>query len=129
MGINVDKYFSSSDSFKAADIPANTKARVVIESCSEVQFKGGEGKPPENKLRLAFVGHEKGLILNKTNAMTISSLYGGDTDGWMGKEIFLYQTKVDFGGQMVDAIRIDTPMQTQDMGQFEHYTEGGPEVR
>lgn len=123
MGINVDKYFSSSDSLKAADIPPNTKARVVIESCSEVEFKDNNTGKTEHKLRLSFMNQEKGLILNKTNAMTIAGLYGGDTDGWLNKEIFLYQTKVSFGDQMVDAIRVDLPMQTADMGSLNSYPE------
>jgi len=122
MGINVDQYFSSSDSFRAADIPVNTKARVVIEAVTEVEFKANDGKV-EHKLRLSFQGQEKGLILNKTNAMTIAGMYGSDTDGWIGKDIHLYQTKVDFAGQMVDAIRIDMPMQTADMGNFGDYPE------
>lgn len=122
MGINIDQYYSSGNSLKAADIPPNTKAKVIIESCSEVEFKGNDGKV-DHKLRLAFQGQEKGLILNKTNATTIASMYGSDTDGWIGKEILLYQTKVDFGGQMVDAIRVDLPMQTADMGSFNNYPE------
>ena len=110
MGINVDNFFqSSTNALKASDLPAGKQAKVVIENCEAVTFKGDDQKE-QQKIRLSFVGKEKGLILNKTNAMTISHVYGPDTDGWKGKEIFLYSTKVDFGGQMVPAIRVDVPM-------------------
>lgn len=111
MSINVDNYFqSASNALKASDLPTGVKARVVVESCEEIMFREDDGKD-KAKLKLSFVGKEKGLILNKTNAMTISHVYGPSVSEWYGKEIFLYSTKVDFGGQMVDAIRIDMPMQ------------------
>lgn len=122
MGINIDNYFSSGNSLKASDIAQGTQVRAVIERCEEVMFKGDDGKD-QPKLRLAFQGQEKGLILNKTNAMSIAHQYGSDTDQWIGKEILLYSTKVDFGGSMVDAIRINTPMQTTDIGSFNNYPE------
>lgn len=114
MGINVDQYFqSATNALKASDLPAGKQARVTIEKCEEVMFKEEDGKD-KPKIRLSFKGKEKGLILNKTNAMSISHVYGPDTDGWIDKEVFLYSTKVDFGGQMVDAIRINIPLQTAD---------------
>lgn len=114
MGINVDQYFqSASNALKASDLPPGKQARVIIAGCEEVVFKGDDGKE-QQKIRLSFQGKEKGLILNKTNAMTISHVYGADTDGWINKEIFLFSTKVDFGGQMVDAIRINVPLQEVD---------------
>lgn len=110
MGINVDSYYqSATSSLKASDLPPGKQARVNIERCEEIGFD--ENGVTKNKLKLSFVGKEKVLILNKTNAMTIAHVYGGDIDGWIGKEIFLYSTKVDFGGQMVDAIRINVPLQ------------------
>ena len=114
MGINVDQYYqSSTNSLKASDLPPGKQARAVIESCDEVVFKGDDGKE-QPKLSLSFKDKEKCLVLNKTNAMTISHVYGPDTDGWINKEIFLFSTKVDFGGQMVDAIRINVPLQEVD---------------
>ena len=56
---------------------------------------------------LSFVGKEKGLAVNKTNANIIAQNVGSDDlDDWIGREIILYPTRVDFGGQMVDAIRV-----------------------
>jgi len=111
MGINIDTYYqSTTNALKASDLPAGKQARVTIMDIEEVLFKGDDGKE-QKKIRLSFVGKEKGLILNKTNAMTIGHVYGPDTDSWKGKEIFLFSTKVTFGDGMVDAIRINMPLQ------------------
>jgi hypothetical protein len=53
-----------------------------------------------------FTGKGKGLVLNITNANAIVDLFGDDTDGWKGRTIKLYPTRVDFKGKMVDAIRV-----------------------
>lgn len=49
---------------------------------------------------------EKQLVLNRTNAEVIVEIYGRDTDDWIDKQITLYPTRVKFGHQMVDAIRV-----------------------
>ena len=49
---------------------------------------------------------EKRLVLNKTNAMTIASLYGYEVDEWKGKRITLYPTQADAFGKTVDCIRV-----------------------
>ena len=53
-----------------------------------------------------FLKASKGLVLNKTNAMTIASYFGPETDGWRNMKIILYPVKVLFNKQMTDAIRI-----------------------
>lgn len=63
----------------------------------------------ENKAILYFIGKERGLVLNKTNANMIAELYGDETDDWSGKVIELYPTKTDFQGKRVDAIRVRDP--------------------
>ena len=52
-----------------------------------------------------FQGKEKGLVLNKTNANSISAVYGDDTEDWRGGEIVLFETMVDFQGKTMAAIR------------------------
>lgn len=86
---------------KAADL--NGKAvRVVIESVS--MEKLGD----DHKAVLHFVGKDKGLVLNKTNANRIVEAVGSDeTDDWEGWSITLYACKVDYQGKRVDAIRVD----------------------
>lgn len=91
-----------SDYLKAADL----NGRQVKVSMSHVEMKdiGGEHKPI-----LFFVGHEKGIVLNKTNANNIALAYGDDTDDWTDKEIILFEAMVDFQGKTVPAIRVRAP--------------------
>lgn len=70
------------------------------------QEEVGQGEDAEQKPIVHFQEVEKGMVLNKTNANTISSLYGPETDGWVGKKISLFSTEVDFGGKQTLAIRI-----------------------
>lgn len=108
MGINVEQYYKSETNWlSAGDLPKGNKIPVVVSEITEVDF-GNDGK----KLGLRFEGKEKGLVLNKTNAKSISYVYGPDTDDWVGKEILLYSTMVDFAGKDVPAIRVDVPMAT-----------------
>lgn len=55
---------------------------------------------------LYFQGKEKGVVLNKTNAMTICGMYGPETDGWSGRQVTLITVWTDFQGKPVQAIRI-----------------------
>lgn len=73
----------------------------------------GQGREAEDKLLINFVGKEKGLICNKTNAKTIAKLWGDDTDSWIGKPITIGPREVEFQGDMVWAIRVSlkTPQQ------------------
>jgi len=103
--MNVNEiYQSNSDYLKATDIPAGREAKVIIAACAMVQMDNNGEK--QTKLALSFHGKEKKLLLNKTNAGTISHVHGPDTDNWIEKEIIMFSTQVDFAGQMVDAIRL-----------------------
>lgn len=62
------------------------------------------------KLILYFVGKEKGMVLNKTNANNIASIHGGETDDWRDREITLVEAMVDYQGKSVPAIRIRAPL-------------------
>ena len=90
-----------SNYLKASDL--NGKGvRVTIESVT--MEKLGDDK----KLVLHFVGKDKGLVLNKTNASRITDAVQSDeTDDWSGWKITLYSCKVDYQGKRVDAIRVD----------------------
>lgn len=90
-----------SDYLKAADL--NGKAvRVTIDNVTEEKI--GEDRKPV----LHFVGKDKTLVLNKTNANRITEAVGSDeTDDWQGWSITLYPCKVDYQGNRVDAIRVD----------------------
>lgn len=89
---------------KAADLQGReipvTMARVVMEKV------GTDQKPV-----LYFQGKDRGVALNKTNSMTIASVYGSNTDTWPGKQVVLFPAWVDYQGKQVQAIRI-RPMYT-----------------
>jgi hypothetical protein len=86
-----------------------TMRRVVVE---ELETTAGKKKKPilyfeETRKKAEQNGaEEKRLVMNKTNAMTIASLYGNEVDQWPGKRITLFGTPVESFGKMVDAIRV-----------------------
>lgn len=68
----------------------------------------------DQRLVVFFAGKQKGLVLNKTNAVMIQEIAGTDeTDNWRGVKIVIYPAKVDFQGRRVDAIRVDWPADAQ----------------
>lgn len=102
-----DFYATETKWLKAADL-GGRKHKVVIDSLEIVEFKkdGANNK----KVGIHFANREKGLMLNKTNAGLISRQYGGDSDNWIGQTITIYPTTTDFGGEMVDCIRVELPV-------------------
>lgn len=114
--VDVNKYYASnSNTLKASDLPPGKEVPVVISAITESEFDDDAGGKKSKKLVLKFQGKEKGLALNKTNATTIAAANGPDTDHWIGKKIFLYATKVSFGGEMVDGIRVRAELEVAGM--------------
>jgi hypothetical protein len=69
----------------------------------------GQGSDAETKPVLYFKETKKGLVINKTNAKTLAKLYGGETDGWIGKPISLIRMDVQYpGGEMGPGMRVKT---------------------
>ena len=78
------------------------KITVTIEGV-EMEDIGGDHKPV-----MRFVGKDKGMVLNKTNAGRLTDLTGSDdTNDWRGWAVQLEAVKVDFQGKRVNAIRIN----------------------
>ena len=48
----------------------------------------------------------KGLVLNKTNALTIAELYGNNISEWEDKKIKLFTTEVSLHGKPTLGIRV-----------------------
>jgi hypothetical protein len=67
------------------------------------------GVNQQKKLVVWFTNHPKGLVLNRTNNRTIRGAYGDDVAGWSGTLIVLFRTQVDFGGELVDGLRVRIP--------------------
>lgn len=100
--MNINQMFG--DFLKAADIKGQ-RVMVTMESIS-IKKIGDDG---EEKPVLRFIGKDKGLVLNKTNAGMIAHFYGPETDDWMGRQIGLHVEPVSFQGRIVDAIRVAVP--------------------
>ena len=85
---------------KAADLNGRP-VRLSIADVTMEKMVNGQIKPA-----VAFSKTNKLFILNKVNSNVIAKVYGKDTDGWIGREIVLYPTEVEFQGAMVEAIRV-----------------------
>lgn len=95
------------DAFPSEYIKGSEVERPVLFVMSHVEMKdvGDDHKPI-----LFFIGQEKGLVLNKGNAQTISEAYGDNTDGWQGKQIVLYfNPDVMYAGKKTGGIRVRKP--------------------
>lgn len=91
-----------SEFLKAADLQGRTVTLFI--SHVEMAEIGRDERPV-----LYFKGKDKGLVLNKTNATNIATVYGDDTDDWAGGEVTLYEAMVDYQGKTVPAIRVRVP--------------------
>lgn len=93
---------------KASDLqgrqPTVTISHVVMEEV---------GKDKDRRPCLYFVGKEKGIVLNKTNAANITNAYTSNTDAWVNRSVTLFTVWTDFQGQSVEAIRVRPITQQQ----------------
>lgn len=78
---------------------------VTIESVRRGAVVGDGGKKA-SKAILKFVGKEKTMVCNVTNAKAIAGMYGNDTDAWIGKRIALFPTITTIGSEQRDCIRV-----------------------
>lgn len=93
---------------KAADLrEKHIELHMTHVALEELETKEGR----ELKPILYFKEAPKGMVLNKTNALVISGLYGDETDVWKGMPIVLFSAMVAFGADTVDAIRMKAPSQ------------------
>lgn len=97
----LDKNFPSKY-FKAADVAK--PLHLKIQDVGEEAMRDGTSKPI-----LFFRDELKGLVLNKTNAVTLVDAFGGNEVDWAGKQVTLVSETVTFGGKRVDAIRVQIP--------------------
>ncbi len=81
---NIDDFFPSTF-LKAADLNGRTKTLTIDKVVAE--DVGGNNDPKDTKPVLHFLGDEKPIVLNKTNAGTISAVLGKNPTAWHGKKI------------------------------------------
>ena len=100
--MNINDAFPSKY-LKASDLPESGSQSFVIEKVTIEEI----GKEKEQKPVLHFEDENKGMVCNKTNARTIAKVTGSDEfEDWPGKTISLYRAEVEFGGEMVESIRV-----------------------
>jgi len=97
----LDKDYLGSHNLEAGEEMLLTIDKFV----GEEMVKSTEGKESA-KMVLYFKENNPKMILNITNANTISALYGSHPDGWAGKKIQVYATPVKAFGKTQDALRI-----------------------
>lgn len=99
---------------KAADLRGKdwtgTIEKVELEELVRVGGQS-ETKPVVHFVEMAKrTGDDKKVfVLNKTNSRLVASVHGNKPMEWAGKRITLYPTKVKFGLDMVEAIRVRQP--------------------
>lgn len=103
--MNIEAAFPSKY-LKAADLQGKT-VRVTIRTVLMEAI--GQGNNADQRPILYFQGKEKGLVLNKTNATTISTFYGPDTDDWTGRDLELFSVMTDYQGRPVEGLRVRIP--------------------
>jgi hypothetical protein len=105
--MDINEVYGDSKWLRAVDLQGR-KVRVTIENWDVTEFKQLDGST-RDQIILTFSGKEKKLGLNVTNCKMIASMHGNETDGWIGKEILLFPTKIldSRTGNMVDCIRVE----------------------
>ena len=64
----------------------------------------------ETKAVLYFRGKVKGMLLNKTNARSVTAIAASArTEDWVGVAVTLYETTATFGTEVHPVIRIQAP--------------------
>lgn len=102
--MHVDLMFPSKY-LKAVDL-AGQAVTLTIEGVTSEQVQMTNGRK-EPKYAVSFVGTEKQLILNKTNAKTIARVLGEPKAiNWKGAKITLKPARCEAFGEIVDCIRV-----------------------
>ena len=106
MGISLDDVYESKW-LRAKDLGEKPRL-MTIREIGTTKFKDGK-----TQITLTFDETDKPFGCNKTNASNIAKILASrDTDDWIGRQIVLYPTEVEFSGDLVPAIRIRAPKKT-----------------
>ena len=70
----------------------------------------GQGQNQETKPVLRFSGIDQGMALNVTNGHAIATLYGDETNDWIGKPIEVYfDPNIMMKGERKGGLRVRAP--------------------
>jgi hypothetical protein len=87
----------------ATDLKAPVNA--MIERIEQETF-ARDGGPARRKAVLYFKNKTKGVVCNKTNAMTLGSAFGKNFSAWIGKSVTITPENTTFSGKVVKALRL-----------------------
>lgn len=87
---------------KAAD--ATPPITLTVSRIIQEKMKNADGEE-EVKPVIYFLEHEKGMVLNRTNAGTLTALFGAETDKWINQRVVLGTEIVTAFGQSKPALR------------------------
>jgi len=105
--VKLNEIYSSSGGFLKADDLGDSKPVVTIESFEVTERDYNDGNGLKKQIVLSFVGREKKLGLNFTNASRLAELTkSDDVSDWVGTSIKLFVEKVKVGSEMKPSIRI-----------------------
>lgn len=96
--MNINDQFESKY-LKASDLQGRTVKAKIRDVTTETL---GD----DSKIVLYFAGKQKGMVCNRTNAMTLAEKWGPETDNWRGGEIEIFSMKVPFQGKLTDGLRV-----------------------
>jgi hypothetical protein len=87
---------------------------AIIETVDKLDF-ARQGERQKMKVVLTLKGQHKPVVVNKTNALTLSEAFGTDFDDWPDKRITVKAEPTTFNGKRVMGLRMypanagDTP--------------------
>ena len=88
----------------AGDLKGKEWTGEIVETHDEVFTDNGVEK---TKTVVEFKNFPKPLVLNQTNALSIAKILDeDDTDDWIGGRVIVHPDLVQFGGKIVDGVRI-----------------------
>lgn len=95
------KYLSAGDI-----IAQGGRKRVKIAKVEMADLRQDNGNTTRRKFVLYFVGLDKGMVLNQTNAGIVKDALGKNSTKWVGADVGLYVEQVPFGNKRVPGLRL-----------------------
>lgn len=88
----------------AGDLKGKDVTLTIASVCMDnLMLKGGK---TTKKVVLSFEKTDKLMVCNKTNAVIIADMLGGEMKGWVGKRITVYPTTTRMGPKTVSCVRV-----------------------
>ena len=122
--MNISELYPSK--YIKADDLQGQQAPVTVMSITVEEIADKEFKPV-----MRFMGKEKGMVLNKTNAINCASVWGDDTIAWQGQHATLLAAPVMFQGKQVMGLQLlpkPPQQQAQQPGAFNQPQRSNDEI-